>query len=113
LLVLPGITGLAQINLPPDSDLNSVRAKLQLDQEYIRTGGIMLDLRIVLCTLLRLVGLRGGRAVSLLGLRRVVVLPPCNDSQDAIPVAAARSTVIAVQVPVGADYEPSVVADPG
>ena len=26
--VLPGITGLAQINLPPDSDISSVRRKL-------------------------------------------------------------------------------------
>src|SRR5205085_1127292 len=35
LQVLPGITGLAQINLPPDCDVDSVRRKLLLDQEYI------------------------------------------------------------------------------
>ena len=35
LAVRPGITGLAQINLPPDSDLESVRRKLTLDLEYI------------------------------------------------------------------------------
>ena len=36
LVVRPGMTGLAQLNLPPDSDLNSVRRKLALDCEYIR-----------------------------------------------------------------------------
>jgi lipopolysaccharide/colanic/teichoic acid biosynthesis glycosyltransferase len=34
LMVKPGITGLAQINLPPDTDLDSVRRKLVLDREY-------------------------------------------------------------------------------
>ncbi|MEX2175676.1 MAG: sugar transferase [Pirellulaceae bacterium] len=75
LRIAPGITGLAQINLPPDTDLNSVRRKLVLDTEYIRTAGMLLDLRIAACTLLRLVGLRGGRAVVLLGLWREVELP--------------------------------------
>ena len=75
LQVLPGITGLAQVNLPPDTDLVSVRRKLVLDREYIDSAGLLLDLRLVVCTALRVVGLRGGRAVSLLGLQRVVVLP--------------------------------------
>jgi hypothetical protein len=75
LQVLPGITGLAQVNLPPDTDLDSVRRKLALDCEYIDRAGLSLDLRIVLCTLLRVVGLRGGRGVRWLGLQRTVVLP--------------------------------------
>ncbi len=91
LQVLPGITGLAQINLPPDTNLDSVRAKLILDQEYVRAASPALELRIVLCTLLRLVGLRGGRAVALLGLKRTVVLPPSAGPQDVIPVAAAAA----------------------
>ena len=37
LAALPGITGLAQLNLPPDTDLDSVRRKLALDLEYIDT----------------------------------------------------------------------------
>lgn len=86
LQVLPGITGLAQINLPADSDLDSVRAKLQLDREYIRSAGISLDLRIALCTLLRLVGLRGGRGVSLLGLTRQVTLPPSAGPTGVTPL---------------------------
>lgn len=72
--VLPGITGLAQVNLPPDSDLDSVRRKLELDRLYIQTGTAWLDLRIIAATALRVFGLRGGRAVALLGLRRKVDL---------------------------------------
>jgi lipopolysaccharide/colanic/teichoic acid biosynthesis glycosyltransferase len=72
LQVHPGITGLAQINLPPDTDLNSVRRKLVLDCEYIRTATVSLDLRILASTFLRMFGLRGGRAVRWLGLHRKV-----------------------------------------
>jgi lipopolysaccharide/colanic/teichoic acid biosynthesis glycosyltransferase len=86
--VLPGITGLAQINLPPDTDLTSVRRKLVLDQQYIQDGSAPLDLRIVLSTALRLFGLQGGRSVRLLGLQRTVELPP------APPAASERTTSI-------------------
>jgi lipopolysaccharide/colanic/teichoic acid biosynthesis glycosyltransferase len=74
LAVLPGITGLAQINLPADTDLDSVRRKLALDNEYICTSSPWLEFRIIVCTLLRLIGLRGGIGVRLLGLQRVVNL---------------------------------------
>jgi lipopolysaccharide/colanic/teichoic acid biosynthesis glycosyltransferase len=98
LKVKPGITGLAQINLPPDTDLHSVRCKLVLDREYVERGGLVLDARIVLCTLLRLVGLRGGRAVSLLGLRRVVhVQPPAQPSQAAPPVASESAAEVGIE----------------
>jgi lipopolysaccharide/colanic/teichoic acid biosynthesis glycosyltransferase len=102
LQVLPGITGLAQVNLPADSDLSSVRAKLQLDLEYIHTASLVLDLRIILCTLLRLVGLRGGRAVSLLGLKRIVTLPATEEPQDIVPVAPPAYT--SIEVRVGPDF---------
>ena len=54
LAVLPGITGLAQVNLPPDSDLASVERKLVLDCEYIERAGLWLDLRLTLWTFLRI-----------------------------------------------------------
>ena len=43
LLVRPGITGLAQINLPPDVDLNSVSRKLGSISSILRTrtGGLI------------------------------------------------------------------------
>src|SRR5262245_46234806 len=89
LKVKPGITGLAQINLPPDSDLQSVRRKLVLDQEYLRSSGILFDARIILCTALQVLGLRGGRAVSLMGLSRTVELPaaPAPAADSSPPVA--------------------------
>lgn len=74
LAVLPGITGLAQINLPADSDLNSVRRKLVLDMEYIRMGSLSKDVRLLLCTCFRAVGFSGYWASRLLGVRREVSL---------------------------------------
>ncbi|MBI1915854.1 MAG: sugar transferase [Planctomycetes bacterium] len=53
LLVRPGVTGLAQVQLPPDSDLNSVRHKLAYDLYYIRQVSLWLDAKIILCTALQ------------------------------------------------------------
>jgi lipopolysaccharide/colanic/teichoic acid biosynthesis glycosyltransferase len=50
LRVLPGLTGLAQVHLPPDTDLASVRRKLAFDLYYIRRLGPWLDLRLLLVT---------------------------------------------------------------
>src|SRR5262249_20265719 len=50
LLVRPGLTGLAQVQLPPDTDLASVRRKLACDLYYIRRLGFWLDVQIMLAT---------------------------------------------------------------
>ena len=68
LAILPGVTGLAQINLPPDETRDCVRRKLVLDLEYIATASLGLDFRILLCTAMRMMGIRHGRAVRLLRL---------------------------------------------
>ena len=70
LLVPPGVTGLAQINLPPDSDLNSVARKLALDLEYVETGSLWLDLRLLFCTIVRVFKLGGSIWPRLLGVNR-------------------------------------------
>ena len=70
LQVLPGVTGLAQINLPADESLESVRKKVILDCEYIRTASLILDLRIFFCTFFRMTGLRHGVAPKLFGVER-------------------------------------------
>jgi lipopolysaccharide/colanic/teichoic acid biosynthesis glycosyltransferase len=57
LLVRPGITGLAQVQLPPDSDVPGVRRKLAHDLYYIRHLSWWLDLRILACTVLHLFGI--------------------------------------------------------
>jgi lipopolysaccharide/colanic/teichoic acid biosynthesis glycosyltransferase len=56
ILVRPGVTGLAQVQLPADSDLASVRRKLAYDLYYIRYGGFWLDLRLIACTAVRMCG---------------------------------------------------------
>jgi lipopolysaccharide/colanic/teichoic acid biosynthesis glycosyltransferase len=50
LLVRPGVTGLAQMRVPADTGLESVRQKLAHDVYYIQNLGIVLDLRIAVCT---------------------------------------------------------------
>lgn len=72
LAVPPGITGLAQINLPPDSDFESVRRKLVLDREYIEHASPALDLRILACTVCRVIGIPGAVAMRLFLLQRQV-----------------------------------------
>lgn len=57
MLVRPGITGLAQVQLPPDSDLESVRRKVACDLYYLRSLSLSLDLRILLSTMIGVVGL--------------------------------------------------------
>jgi lipopolysaccharide/colanic/teichoic acid biosynthesis glycosyltransferase len=58
LAVRPGVTGLAQIQLPPDTDVECVRKKLVLDQCYVQTGSFWLDVRILLGTVVYLFGFR-------------------------------------------------------
>jgi lipopolysaccharide/colanic/teichoic acid biosynthesis glycosyltransferase len=56
LLVRPGVTGLAQVQLPPDTDVESVRRKLAYDVYYIHRMGLWLDLRILAATAFKVVG---------------------------------------------------------
>jgi lipopolysaccharide/colanic/teichoic acid biosynthesis glycosyltransferase len=56
LLVRPGVTGLAQVQLPADTDVESVRRKLQYDLYYVRWAHTWLDVRVLFCTVLHLVG---------------------------------------------------------
>jgi lipopolysaccharide/colanic/teichoic acid biosynthesis glycosyltransferase len=72
LMVLPGVTGLAQVNLPPDTDLESVRRKLVLDLEYIVSAGAWLDFRLLIGTAFRAVGVPGYLATRLTWIRRQV-----------------------------------------
>jgi hypothetical protein len=80
LMVKPGITGLAQINLPPDTDLDSVRRKLALDLEYVSTASLLLDWRMLVCTGLRMIGVHGDTAMRICRLERIVNLPTKTSS---------------------------------
>ena len=69
LSVKPGVTGLAQIQLPSDTDLESVRKKLVLDLCYVERYGASLDLRLLFGTALYLMG------VSYTGIGKAMYLP--------------------------------------
>jgi lipopolysaccharide/colanic/teichoic acid biosynthesis glycosyltransferase len=69
LLVRPGVTGLAQLQLPSDVDVESVRRKLLCDLHYIRLLSLGLDMRIVLGTLAAAIG------VPFLVSRKVLRIP--------------------------------------
>jgi lipopolysaccharide/colanic/teichoic acid biosynthesis glycosyltransferase len=86
LLVRPGLTGLAQVRLPPDTDVSSVRRKLVHDIYYVQRMSLWLDLRILAATALKLVGVPpaiigrsrlvpGGRAVEVV-YRRIQIQGP-------------------------------------
>jgi lipopolysaccharide/colanic/teichoic acid biosynthesis glycosyltransferase len=68
LRVRPGVTGLAQIQLAADTDLNSVRRKLAHDLYYIKHMSPWLDLRIMLGTVAYVFGVPLAISQRLLGL---------------------------------------------
>lgn len=70
LVVRPGISGLAQINLPSDSSIDSVKGKLTLDLEYIQSATPMLDFRILVWTSGRFFAIPSAWAADCLGLQR-------------------------------------------
>ncbi len=101
--VRPGISGLAQMRLPADSNVEGVRRKVAYDLYYIRCFGPWLDLRILFSTvryagrtylecLTRLLALPGSEQVE----RAYAELLACGDTLpvphpgDSIPEAWAE-----------------------
>ena len=76
LLVRPGVTGLAQLQLPADTDVESVRRKLRYDLYYVEHASFWLDLRILLCTGLYALGVPFRAAGKLFGVPGVAVVEP-------------------------------------
>src|SRR5262249_18717343 len=68
LAVRPGITGLAQVLLPPDTDMDSVRRRLAYDLYYVERRSLGLDLALLLGTCLVVVGVPRAVTRSLLRL---------------------------------------------
>lgn len=56
--VKPGITGFAQIHLPPDSSILTVKNKLIYDRFYVSRMGLLTDAYCLFCTGLKVLGLR-------------------------------------------------------
>lgn len=84
--VLPGITGLAQVQLAPDSDLESVRRKLEFDLLFIERLSLLLDARILIATALHMLGM----SFNLLARLRIVPSPVQSRMpvENEIPLAA-------------------------
>jgi lipopolysaccharide/colanic/teichoic acid biosynthesis glycosyltransferase len=70
LLVRPGVTGLAQVQLPADTDLGSVRRKLAYDLYYIRHINLWLDGRLIACTVVHCFGVPFHVLCRLFGMPR-------------------------------------------
>jgi lipopolysaccharide/colanic/teichoic acid biosynthesis glycosyltransferase len=86
LRVRPGITGLAQVQLPPDIDLQGVQRKLVCDRYYMEHQSAWMDVSILACTGMFLVG------VPLKFSRRALrIAEPCQAERSAPSATLARS----------------------
>jgi lipopolysaccharide/colanic/teichoic acid biosynthesis glycosyltransferase len=94
LVVRPGLTGLAQVQLPADTDVESVRRKLIYDLYYIEQMGFWLDLRLILSTALKMahIPFSVARKVLRIPSRRVV-------EQKQRPAPVKRRTGVQPPVP--------------
>ena len=82
--VRPGVTGFAQVQLPYDSSLESVRRKLAYDLYYIDAASPGLDLRILLGTALKVSG------IPFSVIRWLFVMPSGAEVEAAYRRAAPR-----------------------
>jgi lipopolysaccharide/colanic/teichoic acid biosynthesis glycosyltransferase len=90
LAVKPGVTGLAQVQLPADTDLASVRKKLSYDLYYVRVHSFGLDLRLVLCTAFKVLG------ISFKAQRRIFALPQHDEIERVshLPLEAPSASTV-------------------
>src|SRR4051794_6916612 len=84
LRVRPGVTGFAQVQLPPDTTEESVRRKLTYDLYYIDAVNPWLDVCIVLCTVLKMVG------IPFTVLRRLFGMPSAAEVEQVVWAAEDR-----------------------
>jgi lipopolysaccharide/colanic/teichoic acid biosynthesis glycosyltransferase len=98
LAVRPGVTGLAQMVLPADSDLDGVRKKLAHDLYYVRRAGLLMDIRLAACTTFYFLGALC-RGVCQLSVgrysREVQAAPPLMFDHPLDPSRRARESAIA------------------
>jgi lipopolysaccharide/colanic/teichoic acid biosynthesis glycosyltransferase len=88
--VVPGVTGLAQVQLPPDTDVDSVRRKVRYDVYYANAASLWLDLRLIAATLVKMVGLPFGVSRLLLWLPSAPEVELAPDAGPGFAVGAAR-----------------------
>lgn len=83
ILIRPGLTGLAQVQLPPDTDLNSVRVKLAHDLCYLEHVSFWLDCRLFVATVFHVLGLPYATTRLVFKLPGVKVTDP-DDEKDEV-----------------------------
>jgi lipopolysaccharide/colanic/teichoic acid biosynthesis glycosyltransferase len=91
LLIKPGMTGLAQVQLPPDTDLASVRRKLACDLYYVQHVNLRLDLKIFFGTAFYLAGIP-------FSLTRAIFQMPSGEKVDSVYRAMGPSKHIVAQL---------------
>jgi lipopolysaccharide/colanic/teichoic acid biosynthesis glycosyltransferase len=97
LAVKPGVTGLAQVQLPADSDIASVRHKVYYDLYYLVNQSAWLDARICLATVMKaFLGPEALRKLLFLPTREQVceqflalLQPPATEDESATNPATA------------------------
>jgi lipopolysaccharide/colanic/teichoic acid biosynthesis glycosyltransferase len=87
LLVRPGMTGLAQMRMPADTDLHAVHRKLAHDLHYVRSIGPALDARIFLATVFYLLGAAAKSA------SRQLLQPYVPPISDQVPFSTPEASV--------------------
>jgi len=97
LLVKPGVTGLAQLQLPADTDITSVRYKIVYDLYYVQNKGLLLDLRLMLATLTKTLG--AGPKI----IRRAFFLP----NRDKVEAVFCRNLTAEDQNPTLRHLQPA------
>jgi lipopolysaccharide/colanic/teichoic acid biosynthesis glycosyltransferase len=86
--VRPGVTGLAQLQLPPDTDMDSVRSKLVCDLQYVHTLSLRLDIGILLSTPCHLLGIPFAKTSWIFGIAGAREV----ESADAEPATDSERT---------------------
>lgn len=91
LLTLPGVTGLAQLCLPPDTDTDSVRRKLKVDLRYVEHASLWMDLRIIFYTAARVFKLPSPYLNFITGLTPWLTTPTLESETPAAPARQKRN----------------------
>ena len=94
--VKPGVTGLAQVQLPADTDIASVRRKVEYDLYYVQNQSLLLDLRLIVATLFK-------PLVSPKWLRRLFLLP----GQQTVSFAFQNQVTLPPQAEPHSDLQPA------
>jgi lipopolysaccharide/colanic/teichoic acid biosynthesis glycosyltransferase len=111
LSVKPGITGLAQVNLPPDSDLESVEKKQTLDLHYIETATFWFDQRLLASTAFRVLLIRGQKVNNALGVNKQHLVDHFSAHEDGDGNGSTMLSELLHRAPAKSEWEDEQIGD--